>query len=104
MMLSLEERAVWEARVADQRSSGLSKRAWCEQHRVTQHQLVYWAKQFWGTEKTEGVCAFKPVQIAEQQSVSSEISIHLNGARIEVQRGFDQQTLSEVLRVVTSSC
>jgi len=104
MRLSADERKVWEARVADQKKSGMSRRVWCQQHGVTTHQLIYWTQQFREDSKTEDICAFKPVQIVEQQTSCAEIDIHLNGARIQVQPGFDARTLSEVLKVVASAC
>ncbi|MCR5338491.1 MAG: hypothetical protein K6E75_08030 [Lachnospiraceae bacterium] len=35
----------WASRFADQKSSGLSVAAWCEQNNISQHKFFYWKRQ-----------------------------------------------------------
>lgn len=44
-MVNAEREALWKERVAQWRSSGLSQRAFAEQHGYAQKQLNYWARR-----------------------------------------------------------
>jgi len=127
-MLKSEKRKLWESLVRDYEKSSLTIREWCAKHGVTDRQLGYWRKQLRvcgeGTEWT-------PVRIApdlpsaspsvglardgalpNEEGISDQsmdtpetgsIAICIGPAKIEVQAGFDQALLGEVLRVTASS-
>jgi hypothetical protein len=42
---SVSREAFWQRHVAQWRTSGLSKRAYCQQCALTYHQMVYWSKK-----------------------------------------------------------
>ncbi len=46
--LSQQEKSAWADHVSAQQSSGLSQKAYCEQHALKHHQFGYWKR------KTEG--------------------------------------------------
>jgi len=42
---TLSREAFWQRHVAQWRTSGLSKMAYCQQYTLTYHQMVYWSKK-----------------------------------------------------------
>jgi transposase-like protein len=103
----------WETRIADYSARGSSAREWFDQHGVTKSQLKYWRARLRETPK--GDVQWTSVQVADRdthisqahavpEGNAAEITLHVGPARIQVRPGFDHALLSDVLRVVVSSC
>ena len=95
-----ERERFWREVVEDQRSSGLSIRAYCEQIGVSQPSFYAWRRRLegrWGP-------SFLPVEVAEaepQVRQESKLEIVLAGDRtIRVSGGTDLELLAEVVRVL----
>ena len=113
-MTHARSRGVWQARVAEYDSSGLTMREWCRRNGFRDGQLRYWLKkardagngrsQSWacvelvddgtsGSREPSGCAAGEP-----------GLSVRVGAATIEVRSGFDSALLSELLRVVVATC
>ena len=114
MMTHAKSRSLWQSRVAEYESSGLTMRAWCERNGFRDGQLRYWLKRARDARKgrsqswacvdlvDDGVCSSR--ETGASVTGDAQVSIRVGAATIEVQPGFDSALLSEVLRVVTSTC
>jgi transposase-like protein len=107
---SIEE---WTALIADYASRTSSAREWIEQHGVTKDQLAYWRTRL--SKATGDDVQWTSLQVVDQETHMEQvhctsigntdgITVHIGPARIQVRPGFDQQLLSEVIRVVVASC
>lgn len=113
-MTHARSRGVWQTRVAEYDSSGLTMREWCRRNGFRDGQLRYWLKkardagngrsQSWacmelvddgisGSREPSGCATGKP-----------GLTVRVGAAMIEVRPGFDSALLSEVLRVVAATC
>jgi hypothetical protein len=102
MMMHSERRRLWEARIADYSTSGLSMEEWCAQQGVTRQQMRYWLER---SRKNAGKVEWTTVEIVEQETLEREgMTVYVGPARIEVRPGFDQSLLTDVLRVVVAAC
>lgn len=107
MMARSEQKAVWQARIADFRERTVSTRQWCETNGVTAWQLRYWRKRL--SDESQNSLPTEPTAWARMQIApepapeGSGITIHLGDARIEINPGFDQPTLTQALKAVASS-
>ncbi|NMB11772.1 MAG: helix-turn-helix domain-containing protein [Firmicutes bacterium] len=101
-----EKRTLWEERVTAFKASGQSVRRWCSEQGLPEHQLRYWLQRILPeVEHAKQVRASRWVAIdTSQQSISSGISLRIGAVVLEVQRGFDQQVLVDVLRSLMDIC
>ena len=101
-----EKRALWTERVALFQSSGQSVAAGSTDQDVAEHQLRYWLRKTIANQsqaspsKTSQWVALNP----SEQQVSSGISMRIGSVRLDIERGFDPQVLTELVRTLTGSC
>jgi hypothetical protein len=101
-MEDIEVREQWEERITAYRASGLTAARWCERTGHSIGQLKYWITK---TGKAARKRDWAPVEIVDSNpAAASKITVHVGSARVEVEPGFDQSLLSEVLGVVSSTC
>jgi transposase-like protein len=93
-----ERRDFWRQLIAQQEQSGLSVRAFCQQHRASEHNFYQWRKR---------LAANLPVKFAlvETNGVraanGSALELALvSGERLRIAPGFDAATLRAVLGVL----
>lgn len=113
-MTHAKSRKLWQTRVAEYESSGLTMRAWCEQTGFRNGQLRYWLKKAREARKSQSqswVCVdlvddgvSAPSETGADVGRDSQVSIRMGAATIEIRPGFDSALLSEVLRVVRLTC
>jgi len=101
-----EKRTLWEKRVTAFKASGQSVRRWCSEQGLPEHQLRYWLQRILPeVEHAKQVKTSRWVAMdTSQQSISSGISLRVGTVVLEVQRGFDQQVLVDVLRSLMDIC
>jgi len=107
-MRHAKSRSLWQARVAEYESSGLTMRAWCERTGFRNGQLRYWLKKARDARKGQSqswACVdLVDDDISRQPCPSATpgpgVTIRVGAATIEVHPGFDRMLLSEVLHVV----
>jgi hypothetical protein len=97
---TLSRTAFWHRHVNQWRESGLSKAAYCQQHSLVYHQMVYWcSKEDKVTDDTRGATnGFIAVSVTPATSARSVLNIRLpNGIEIE---GIDELSVSFVGRLI----
>lgn len=111
-MKRTERRVAWQERVADFRAAGNTNvAAWCRAHDLKEHQMRYWLRQF----PDEAVSdqsprEWMPILMVDDQEQSSEpeqisrVKVYVGDVTIEVQRGFDPELFSEVVKALRTRC
>jgi len=93
-----QRRDFWRELITKQEQSGLSVRAFCQQHRANEHSFYQWRKR---------LAAQLPVKFAlvetslSQASAGSALELILvSGERLRIEPGFDAANLRAALRVL----
>ena len=97
-----ELRELWAERIEDFRASGLSQRAWCRKHGLRPNQLWYWLRKF-ETETNQPQNGIW-IQLDSLAPTGSGVVLRIGNVALEVQRGFDPQVLTEVIRSLLNVC
>jgi transposase-like protein len=101
------KRDYWQQRVAEYRASGQSGAAWCAAQGIKPHLLYYWVQQFASPTETSATSPqWQPVLVSDRQpaKASSNITVRVGAATIEIPPGFDEKTLADVVRVLSAVC
>lgn len=95
------KRKIWSERIASWQQSGLSQRAYCEQHQLVLGTFCYWR----GRLKSQAVDVytasprFLPVTL--KQSSHTALILKINDRHsIEIKPGFDPDFLGKIVRAV----
>lgn len=89
--ISAEKRSFWEAKIQEQKSSGLSIIEWCQQCGITRSCFHYWKSRLYESVLT-------PDSFTELSSIQeSGIFFEYKGIRIFVEKSFDIPTLTHCL-------
>jgi hypothetical protein len=107
-MTRAELQKEWETLIAEYRASGQSAKEWCAANDVKPERLWYWLR----SQKTKENGPFMkstrwlPVAVSEQSPMEqgNSLLIRVGVACIEVKPGFDPALLSEIVRVLATSC
>lgn len=91
-----EKLTFWKEKLQEYRESGLSRKAFSEQHGVKRSTLDYWFTRISKTQKAVGFVEVTPMRLPAVVTPSLQIVV-AGRYRIEVHRGFDRQLLAEVL-------
>ena len=95
-------RQLWAARIADDRSSGLTMAAWCARHQIRVDQLKYWLYRRKlqtppsSTAPTAGP-RFLPLTVTEP---SPSLTVRVGSVHIDLKPGFDPHLLKAVVRAL----
>lgn len=121
-MTHAKRRRLWQARLAEYEASELTVNEWCLQNGFRVDQLRYWQRkasktgfidgqnQSWAcVELVNDGCvdaASVAVMSTDKKQATGEpgVTVRVGAAMIEVRSGFDSALLSEVLRVVVTTC
>ncbi len=95
---ALSRDVFWQRHIALWRSSGLSKMAYCQQHALTYHQMVYWStKQKQPVEAEAGSGDFVALRVCPD-ATDSVLRVRLpNGLTIE---GIDEHSVELVGKLI----
>ena len=107
MTASEETIAYWKQQVEAFEKSGMSRSAFCEQNQLKIYGLDYWRRRFLKPKKRGEVkSGWIPLQVKDNagQEKTESICLRIGKVEIEIGRGFDQELLVEVLRVVGPAC
>ena len=100
--------AEWNAMVEACQSSGLTVRTWCKEnfisyktyyYRLRKLRQIYLAEH---NEKPMVEIATLPV-VPQQSTVSSNITIHIDGMSIDIPDGTSENTITSLLRAVKTA-
>jgi transposase-like protein len=110
-MRSRRREEFWRRIVTGQPASGLSIRAWCARHEVTETSFYAWRRTLAQRGILRGAAAKKrrarlvAVEVAHVLNTSAPLQLILGDCRIEIASGFDEgalRRLMDVLREPTS--
>ena len=103
-ILGVSRQAFWQRHVAQWSTTELSKAAYCQQHALTYHQMVYWCTKLQSTGETKtrsgGFVAVtvSPPSVGSSSVSNSGLSIRLpNGVTIE---GINDQSVQLVSKLI----
>lgn len=94
-----ETRRKWAVLIEEQRRSGLSQRAFCEQEGLSLNRFYYWLRRL---RETSDTVSFVPVPLGPAVPQSS-LTLVWSSCRVEIGSGFDPETLRSLLRVLRTS-
>lgn len=95
----------WRQHVESYRSSGLTRKAYCERNQIKESTFGYWCKKMKRTEQGLDKCLepmWIPLQVSEERS--SGINIRFGNITLEIKPGFDKTLLVELLRTIGALC
>ncbi len=102
-MPDLEKQKLWDDRIQVFLASGQSQKAWCLEQGLPEHQLRYWlAKHKTRTSKNmnEHWVAMETLKFSN----GSGVSLRMGNTILEIEHGFDNQVLADVLHVLMNLC
>lgn len=108
MKSSLTKREInrqrWLDRITDWQQSGLSQKAYCARHHLGLASFQRWRRilMMEETSKETPPVAFLPVNLVEPSASSLTLRVNDN-LSIEIQAGFDPNTLKQVIQVLQAS-
>jgi transposase len=96
----------WRRLIQLWKNSGLTVRAFCARHHITQPSFYTWRREL---QQRDAATTFAPVQVVsdDQPALATPIEISLAGGRsVRITPGFDPATLRQLLAVLeeTPSC
>ena len=102
--LNAENRlAEWTQRITACRSSGMSVRQWCQGHGFTEKTYYYWQKRIFKLSQEQKQPKFAEISnLASSYSPSTVATVEIQGTRVHVHPGADEQTLGALLRALSS--
>ena len=108
-----EDRKLWNERINDYRTSGLTAIKWAEDRQVAVHKLRYYINKFNKENKpnsndesikspgnTKWASVTLKKSIVEEKS-KNPLKVTIGKATIEVVPGFDENTLQSVIRILS---
>jgi len=109
MEMTLAEREkYWRKQVENWQASGISMRAWCKAHDISEKNLSRWKRKLTvetgGAQEIQkapdGWCEVETKRT--KQAIPSGIKLEINDQiRIELNRGFDHNLMREVIEALT---
>ena len=100
-MSNTQKQELWNERIQDFRTSGLSQKAWCEEHGLQVGQLGYWLRK----SKTQASSSNgRWLSLDTIALPGSGISLRIGSMVLEIERGFDQEVLADVVRSLMAVC
>jgi hypothetical protein len=94
----------WRERIADYRAGDLTMLEWCEKTGYSIGQLKYWITKCNKLARKPEAGWARVNVVDSSGAAESKITVRVGIARIDVERGFDQAVLCEVMRVAASIC
>jgi hypothetical protein len=96
-----QRRNFWENHLRAWQESGLSQAGYCRKHGLSHRSFVYWKKRLFSARVEVSLVEVPRVQVAAIESPSRPLRLMFgNRYGIEIERGFDEQTLDRLLRVL----
>ncbi len=93
---------LWAKKIAAWKTSGLTQRAYCDQHQLVYSTFVYWRgrlKQFKADDHASGKVSFLPVTL--KHGSSTTLTLRINDQHsVEITPGFDPDLLGKVIQAV----
>jgi hypothetical protein len=106
MKADAEKAKSWQQHIEAIKSSGLTRRVYCEQNGLNSSTLDYWCRKLNPhpqKKKQRKETEWIPLQIGEEGS-TSEIDLRIGRITIAVKSGYNPTLLKELLRTLGALC
>lgn len=91
----------WEEHIRAWKGSGLSQAGYCRKKNISLKCFVYWKRKLIGVELSTSLVEVPRLKTAHVFSELRPLCLRIgNKYSIEIERGFDSETLDQLLRVV----
>jgi transposase len=101
---SVKREQFWQEQMAGWKASGLKQMQYCREHQLSKHAFVYWKLKLLGKDPvTATLVPVRSQQLRQMRHEEGSAQIRLVvGERyhVEIQPGFNAQTLQEILGVL----
>ena len=99
-----EKEQYWASHIADWRASGLSQAAYCKQHYLSKSTFGHWKRKLADQNTQSEAPVVVPVTFERPSptNFAKPIRLHAAGFQLEIEAGFCEQTLRDLLSVLTS--
>ena len=97
----------WKVHVEAYRTSGMTRKAYCRQHRLNIYRLDYWRKKLNRASEVKPSIKendFIQVQVEKDIHPGSCIKLHIGEVSVEVPDGVDPMHLKNVLQALGIAC
>lgn len=95
---------LWKERIQAFRDSGLTRRAWCREQGIPEHQLHYWLNRIKNLDKAAEPATNRWVGLEKASLDDTGITIQVGELSLAVKRGFDHHVLVDVIRTLLKVC
>lgn len=96
-----QRRKFWENHLRDWQASGLSQAGYCRKHSLSDKSFGYWKKRLASSRVAVSLVEVPRLQPASGLPPCRPLRLLLgNRYGVEIERGFDEQTLDRLLRVL----
>lgn len=89
----------WREQIGLARASGMTMKAWCQQHQLTLGQMKYWVRKL-GLSQRKAKSTPTWVEVPVAPSISSALIVEVGHARIAVTDGFDPMLLKQIVQTL----
>lgn len=101
----LKKEWFWREMVRGQSGSGMSVRAWCRRHALTEPAFYWWRRRLAGRNAEHPAAAFVPVRVTDDGVAAGAGRIEVvlaDGRRVHLIGPVDRQALADVLAVLSN--
>ena len=92
----------WATRITECRSSGLSVRPWCSEHKISPQTYYRWQRRIFDMVKAQQEVQFADVTPERPSSVGGvAVTVRIAGTEADIHNGADAATVETVLRMLT---
>ncbi len=98
---SQQRREFWENHLRDWQASGMSQAGYCREHGISHKSFLYWRKRLALARVAVSLVEVPRVQTTSVLSVGRPLRLIVgNRYGIEIEQGFDENTLDRLIRVL----
>jgi hypothetical protein len=104
---STEKQALWDERISAYRQSRQSVAAWCRENDVPAKQMYYQLSKARKAQAPPATSSLQWIDLTNGEAIgntSTGISMRIGTVVLEVQRGFNQDVLADVVRTLIELC
>ncbi len=95
----------WQEKVDQFKASAKTQSVWCKEQGINVRTFNYWYVKFKKPAPTKGnPINWLPIQVEKTNNKKLSLNIKIGTASIEVNQGFDQKLLCEVVSVLNKLC
>lgn len=91
---------MWEDRLAEQASSGITQKQWCDEKEINLHNFRYWKRRL-SVISQEASISQRFITVSPiQKQPKTPLQISIGKLAVEIREGIDLSLLDDVLKVL----